>query len=399
MKTIRDPLHGSIELDPLVLELLDTPEMQRLRRIRQLGFSHLVYPGANHTRFEHSLGVYHLAKRVLGLMGIEDPTFEASSLIHDIGHAPFSHVSEELMQRYLGYGHQKIGDIIKKSEIGDILSRNSISVGEILKCIDGKSPIGRILSSEIDIDKMDYILRDSYYTGAAFGLVDCERLIRVIKIHNDEPVIELRGLQVAESLLVTRFLMYSAVYHHHVSRIAGSMFLKGLLDLIESGKLNAQQMARMDEPEIEIFMQDAGGYPSWIIESLKNRRLFKRAIYTGVESFERGKRILDLRGKERRLEEEIGSKAGIDPEYIILDIPSLPEISEQDARILMERGEVKYLFEVSNIVRVLTSAVWDKWRLGVYTREENLDAVAKAAKDVLGISTGMRQNALDVYID
>ena len=399
MKTIRDPLHGSIELDPLVLELLDTPEMQRLRRIRQLGFSHLVYPGANHTRFEHSLGVYHLAKRVLGLMGIEDPTFEASSLIHDIGHAPFSHVSEELMQRYLGYGHQKIGDIIKKSEIGDILSRNSISVGEILKCIDGKSPIGRILSSEIDIDKMDYILRDSYYTGAAFGLVDCERLIRVIKIHNDEPVIELRGLQVAESLLVTRFLMYSAVYHHHVSRIAGSMFLKGLLDLIESGKLNAQQMARMDEPEIEIFMQDAGGYPSWIIESLKNRRLFKRAIYTGVESFERGKRILDLRGKERRIEEEIGSKAGIDPEYIILDIPSLPEISEQDARILMERGEVKYLFEVSNIVRVLTSAVWDKWRLGVYTREENLDAVAKAAKDVLGISTGMRQNALDVYID
>ncbi|OFV68615.1 MAG: nucleotidyltransferase [Candidatus Syntrophoarchaeum caldarius] len=399
MKTIRDPLHGSIELDPLVLELLDTPEMQRLRRIRQLGFSHLVYPGANHTRFEHSLGVYHLAKRVLGLMGIEDPTFEASSLIHDIGHAPFSHVSEELMQRYLGYGHQKIGDIIKKSEIGDILSRNSISVGEILKYIDGKSPIGRILSSEIDIDKMDYILRDSYYTGAAFGLVDCERLIRVIKIHNDEPVIELRGLQVAESLLVTRFLMYSAVYHHHVSRIAGSMFLKGLLDLIESGKLNAQQMARMDEPEIEIFMQDAGGYPSWIIESLKNRRLFKRAIYTGVESFERGKRILDLRGKERRLEEEIGSKAGIDPEYIILDIPSLPEISEQDARILMERGEVKYLFEVSNIVRVLTSAVWDKWRLGVYTREENLDAVAKAAKDVLGISTGMRQNALDVYID
>ncbi|MHC1566037.1 MAG: HD domain-containing protein [Candidatus Syntropharchaeales archaeon] len=399
MKTIRDPLHGSIELDPLVLELLDTPEMQRLRRIRQLGFSHLVYPGANHTRFEHSLGVYHLAKRVLGLMGIEDPTFEASSLIHDIGHAPFSHVSEELMQRYLGYGHQKIGDIIKKSEIGDILSRNSISVGEILKCIDGKSPIGRILSSEIDIDKMDYILRDSYYTGAAFGLVDCERLIRVIKIYNDEPVIELRGLQVAESLLVTRFLMYSAVYHHHVSRIAGSMFLKGLLDLIESGKLNAQQMARMDEPEIEIFMQDAGGYPSWIIESLKNRRLFKRAIYTGVESFERGKRILDLRGKERRIEEEIGSKAGIDPEYIILDIPSLPEISEQDARILMERGEVKYLFEVSNIVRVLTSAVWDKWRLGVYTREENLDAVAKAAKDVLGISTGMRQNALDVYID
>ena len=399
MKTIRDPLHGSIELDPLVLELLDTPEMQRLRRIRQLGFSHLVYPGANHTRFEHSLGVYHLAKRVLGLMGIEDPTFEASSLIHDIGHAPFSHVSEELMQRYLGYGHQKIGDIIKKSEIGDILSRNSISVGEILKCIDGKSPIGRILSSEIDIDKMDYILRDSYYTGAAFGLVDCERLIRVIKIHNDEPVIELRGLQVAESLLVTRFLMYSAVYHHHVSRIAGSMFLKGLLDLIESGKLSAQQMARMDEPEIEIFMQDAGGYPSWIIESLKNRRLFKRAIYTGVESFERGKRILDLRGKERRIEEEIGSKAGIDPEYIILDIPSLPEISEQDARILMERGEVKYLFEVSNIVRVLTSAVWDKWRLGVYTREENLDAVAKAAKDVLGISTGMRQNALDVYID
>jgi hypothetical protein len=399
VKTIRDPLHGSIELDPLSLELLDTPAMQRLRRIRQLGFSNLVYPGANHTRFEHSLGVYHLAKRVLGLMKIDDPIFAASSLIHDIGHAPFSHVSEELMQRYLGYGHEKIGDLIKKGEIGDILSRNSIGVGEILKYIDGKSPIGRILSSEIDIDKMDYILRDSYYTGAAFGLVDCERLIRVIKIFNEEPVIERRGLQVAESLLVTRFLMYAAVYHHHVSRIAGSMFLKGLSDLIESGGLDAERMARMDEPEINRFMEDAGGYPSWIVESLNNRRLFKRAIYTGIDNFERGKRILDLRGKERRIEEEIGSMAGVDHAYIILDIPRVPKISEEGARILLEKREVKYLYEVSNIVRVLTSAVWDKWRLGVYTRRNDVEAVSKASKDVLGIEKETKQNALDIYVD
>ncbi|HDM35701.1 MAG TPA: HD domain-containing protein [Candidatus Syntrophoarchaeum butanivorans] len=399
MKTIRDPLHGSIELDNLALELLDTPQMQRLRRIRQLGFSNLVYPGANHTRFEHSLGVYHLAKRLLDLMEIEDPAFLVSSLIHDIGHAPFSHVTEEVIHRYLGYGHEKIDDIVKRGEIGEVLSRNSLSPGEVLGYIHGKPPLGRILANEIDIDKMDYILRDSYYTGAAFGLVDCERLIRVIRILNGEPVIELRGLQVAESLLVTRFLMYSAVYHHHVSRIAGSMFLKALSDLIERGEIDPARLSSMDECELTLMMRDAGGYARWIIESLNNRRLFKRAIYTGISSFERGKRILDLRGKERRIEEEIASRAGVDPAYVILDIPKIPEIPGQGAKILMENNEVKYLYEVSNIVRILSDAVWDKWRLGVYTRKEDLERVAKASREVLGIGKEIKQVVLDLYID
>ncbi|MDO9096669.1 MAG: HD domain-containing protein, partial [Candidatus Methanoperedens sp.] len=173
MKVIRDPIHDYIELDELALALIDTPQVQRLRRIRQLGFSNLVYPGANHTRFEHSLGVYHLAGCLVKQID-ENKREEllAAAMLHDIGHGPFSHATEELIERYTRKRHDDAEELLRKGAISDVLRDFSLSPSSIAAHIKGETYIGQIINSEIDVDRMDYLVRDAHYTGVAFGLID-----------------------------------------------------------------------------------------------------------------------------------------------------------------------------------------------------------------------------------
>jgi HD superfamily phosphohydrolase len=173
MKVIRDPVHDYIEIDELALSLIDSPEVQRLRRIRQLGFSNLVYPGANHTRFEHSLGVYHLTRQLASQVDEQQQKeLLAAALLHDIGHGPFSHATEDIIEKYTRKSHDSVGELLKKSTIADVLKEHGLSPISIAAHIRGETYPGQILSSEIDVDKMDYLVRDAHYTGVAFGLVD-----------------------------------------------------------------------------------------------------------------------------------------------------------------------------------------------------------------------------------
>lgn len=181
MKFIRDSIHGNLKLDDFEIKIIDTYPVQRLRRVKQLGFSYLVYPGANHSRFEHSIGTLYLASSLaesLNLSKEEKEIVRIAALLHDIGHGPFSHVSENI----LGYSHEDLTvKVIKKSVIADIL-REKFQVKEITDVIKGKGILGQMLSSELDVDKMDYLLRDSYYTGVAYGIIDIERLISSMRI-------------------------------------------------------------------------------------------------------------------------------------------------------------------------------------------------------------------------
>ncbi|MFU8767936.1 MAG: HD domain-containing protein, partial [Candidatus Methanoperedens sp.] len=138
MKVIRDPIHDYIELDELALKLVDTPEVQRLRRVRQLGFSNLVYPGANHTRFEHSLGVYHLTGHLVNQVD-EHKRNEllAAGLLHDIGHGPFSHATEELITQYTRKSHDNVDELLRKGELSDVLSDFSMSPSSVAKHVRG----------------------------------------------------------------------------------------------------------------------------------------------------------------------------------------------------------------------------------------------------------------------
>lgn len=388
MKVIRDPIHDYIELDELTLALLDTPEMQRLRRIRQLGFSNLVYPGANHTRFEHSLGVCHLAQHLIKQVDEhQQEELRAAALLHDIGHGPFSHALEELLACYTRKRHDDVKDLLRKGEISEVLKEFSLSPSSIAEHIKGETSPGQIINSEIDVDRMDYLVRDAYYTGVAFGLVDHVRLIHELRFNEDKLVLNIGGLQAAESLLVSRFLMHPTVYFHHVSRIAESMCQHAAEYMIEQG-LSPEMLRRMDDVTFMNEMKNAGGYASEIAKRLNERRLFKRALYTGFDSL--GVDAIKLRNNVKRVENEIAQAAGIEPGYVLVDIPEKPEIVEMKAQVLVN-GRMMPLDRASSLVAALEKAQLDNWRLGVFTPHEYREKVGKAARDFFGVKKDTKQ--------
>jgi len=385
MKVIRDPVHGYIELDELILPLIDTPQVQRLRRIKQLGLSNLVYPGANHTRFEHSLGVMHLAtmltSQIDSIENEEKEELRAAAFLHDIGHGPLSHVTESLIKQYTRERHEDVKPILRKGEIAEILQDNGLDPMTIAAHIKGETDLGKIVNSEIDVDRMDYLVRDAHYTGVAFGLVDYVRLIHEMKFYENKLVVNSGGLKAAESLLVSRFLMHPTVYYHHVSRIAETMFTRAVKHLIDKGTLDPFKLRRMEDDTLFELMRADDDYAGEIAKRLDERRLYKRALHVGHEEVEEG--VMRYRGKVERAEAEIADMVGIDSREILIDIPKKPEIAEMKALIKMN-GKMVRLDEASNIVATLEKAHFDNWKMGVYTLKEHRDAVGKAAREFFG---------------
>ncbi|TRZ89319.1 MAG: HD domain-containing protein [Methanosarcinales archaeon] len=389
MKFIRDPIHDHIELDELALSLIDTPVIQRLRRIRQLGFSNLVYPGANHTRFEHSLGVYHLTRMLINQVEEHrQKELLAAALLHDVGHGPFSHATEHLIQRYTKRKHDDVEAILRKGSVSDVLRDNSISISAVASHIRGETSIGQIINSEIDVDKMDYLVRDAYYTGVAFGLVDHIRLIHEISFKENKLVLNTGGLQAAESLLVSRFLMHPTVYFHHVSRIAESMCTHAAEFMIENEGLSPALLQRMDDAEMMMKMKSSKGYAADIAGRLDERRLFKRALYVGFESLDSD--ALKFRKSMKRVENEIAETAGIEPGYVIVDIPEEPHLIEMRAQVLIN-GRMTALDKASSLVAALEKAQTDNWRLGVFTPPEYREKVGKIAREFFEVKKDTKQ--------
>jgi len=399
MKIVKDPVHGYVEIEEALLPLLDSPEVQRLRYIRQLGFSYLVYPGANHSRFEHSLGAMHLAGIVCRQVGLPDQerlTVTAAALLHDIGHGPFSHASEPLMEEILGHGHAEIGKILEGNGLAALLGEAGIEPKEVAALVRGDHPLAGIIHGSLDVDRMDYLLRDAHYTGAPYGTVDAQRLIRHILLAEEGIVVDENGVNAAESLLIARTLMRSAVYYHHVSRIAHSMFVLAAL----------AHMGMKPGPEFSSFLKDDdSGCLYALLRSrdpctrgltgrLYHRRLFKRALYVGKEqvnvaSYESRRSLSSIRA----LSEEIAGRAGIDPAGVLVDIPRLPGAMEIGVQV-RSRHAVVGLGEVSPLVTTLNETRREQWRLGVYTMLECRDQVAAAAMEVLHVRRPTLQDRL-----
>ncbi|KAF5427294.1 hypothetical protein C5S39_13745 [Candidatus Methanophagaceae archaeon] len=409
-KVIRDPIHGYIEIDDLAIAILETVELQRLRRIRQLGFSYLVYPGANHTRFEHSLGTYHLMNVLLDKLAVakeEETELRVASLIHDIGHGPYSHVTEPLIRTFTGKTHEDIEEMLFVHELerSDAEDR-SLHIAEVLEdyCLDRRKIMGyikntgegrgkdfaKILNGEIDVDKMDYLVRDSYYTGVAYGVLDNMRLIQGLDFFEGQLVITEKGILPAEYLLFSRFLMYPTVYRHHTSRIARLMFARAVEHYINT-KTSALEYAlalrEMDDFELDVTLRSAEGYPKEMMARINERRLFKRAVYTGINVLEAHVvEELDTEDRVKELEHEISIKAGIDDKYVIIDFQGAKEesLKESDARVLIrDEQSTRSLREVSELISMLSRVFWEKCKLGVYTPGKYRDAVKKAAEAVL----------------
>jgi hypothetical protein len=398
VKIIKDPVHGYVEVEDFALALLDSQALQRLRYIKQLGFSYLVYPGANHTRFEHSLGTMFLAdvaSRRFGLPENEHILVVAAALLHDIGHGPYSHASEPLMEKFLHRTHDDI-DIIVEEQAGSLLCTWGIDPDELCAVVKGKHSLSQIIHGDLDVDRMDYLLRDAYYTGAPYGSVDAQRLIRHLIRTSEGTVLDENGINAAESLLIARTLMRPTVYYHHVSRIGESMFQLAVLEHLEGAeKETSQNLFQMDDATCLHTLRTSGNPVTRNLAlRLYERRLYKRAIYAGSDRvstplFEQG---IPLE-KCREFAEKIASNAGLQPHEVLVDIPSIPREMSLGVRV-KNRHTVIGFNEFSPRIRTLNTTRREQWRLGVYTLPEYRDLVAEVGCEVLHIKKPTRQDTL-----
>lgn len=428
-KFIHDTVHGSIKLEGFALELMETPEIQRLNGIRQLGLSYLVFPGANHTRIEHSLGVYHIAKRIaneLNLDKIDRNLVTTAALLHDVGHGPYSHTLENVFHQILKIDHVKLTkdiilgkyDIIGKERralcstqklIPEILEKYDIDAKEVATLVSGcseiphaldiyqskkgrrsktKSYLAQMIHSSLDCDQMDYLLRDAHYTGVAYGTIDLDRLLQTIGIFNNELVVHEKGISAVESMLVARALMYTSVYFHKTVRIAELMLARA----VERSIQNHAEIEKMTDSEVLEWLSRAGAYQNEIVTMLRYRNLFKRLYSKGLDELDAHQKtvLLTLTDMKRRQEKEdtICRRVGIPEGNVIIDIPmpellfSEPRINKVDLKILVG-NRIKPFSKLSPLGAALRSREVFRWVIMVSAPEKYIDKVKKIAEKVL----------------
>jgi HD superfamily phosphohydrolase len=399
MKIIKDPVHGYVEADDIVLRLLDSVEVQRLRHITQLGFANLVYPGANHTRFEHSLGTMHLAGFMCGKLGLdadETRVVTTAALLHDIGHGPFSHVTEPVMKEFTGQYHHQIEGIVGGGSIAGVLEDEGISPAEVCAIVSGDHPLAGIIHGSLDVDRMDYLMRDAHYTGVPYGTVDAHRLIRCSVLSGSGIALDEGGINAAESLLIARTLMRPAVYFHHVSRIASSMFVHALREEVLGGA-DAHRFVRMDDAAcMEWLKHSAHPVVRDLARRVYARDLYKRALYVGADRVNAAALQQDLGPvREREVALTIAETAGIPGEEVLVDIPSLPGTLSMEIRVRNSHA-VTEIEEISPLIGTLNDTRRQQWRLGVYTTRGNRQRVEAAAMEVLRVKRVTKQDRLAV---
>ena len=355
MKIIRDPLWNNIAVDPLAIRLIDTPAFQRLRYVRQLGLAFLVYPGATHSRFEHALGTYHLARRALSLLGDRGAVGEAdrevcatvrvAALLHDIGHYPFSHALEEIGALH----HEEVArPLITDGEVAEVL-RSALgerAPDEIMALIRGvsRSPLQRLISGSLDLDKLDYLRRDAFMCGVPYGEIDVDRLMNSLTIVETPDgrqigIVE-KGLSALESLLFARYQMYRNVYWHHAVRSATAMYKRLVDDAMNAGSLDAAALAAFTD---EGLLHDlARRAPSTLLGALRERRLFKRAFQCPAGDLppDAAEWIADDPALTRRVEDALAAELGLAAGDVLLDYPTKTQMLGLDMPVQRRNGDV-----------------------------------------------------------
>ena len=396
MITVKDTVHDHIEIDGVAAALIDTPAVQRLRHVKQLGTVQLVYPSANHTRFEHSLGVYHLASRALDHLGIggkRAERIEAAAMLHDVGHGPFSHNLESLTHRRTGKYHDDVGELLATGAVDEVLRDRDLDPDRIAGIVAGEGRYAGLVSGELDVDRMDYLVRDAYHTGVPYGTIDTERFVRELTFverergagesgSDPELVLDEGNVQTAESLLLARALMNPVVYTHHVARISKAMLRRAASELLDATATTAAELRRMDDHGFLAAIRDCRETAE-LSRRYDERDLYKLAVWAEYDDVPERVHEAD-HATETAFEREIAEEAGVAREHVILDVPPEPSMRESTARVTVS-GEVRRLERQSPLVSALRTAQRNQWRLGVYAPEPATDRVGRAAADVLGL--------------
>ncbi len=429
---IQDSIHGSIRVEEPFLSLVATPDFERLSHIHQLGLAYLVYPGAHHTRFEHSLGTFRIAGRMAAALHLKDDEkslVSAAALLHDIGHGPYSHTLEGPIHERTGMDHMDITKRIISEDftyiheedrsghpsIREILEEADIEPEQVAKLVNaspselshldvlsverkngqaffgpGKNYLAEIIHSPLDADQMDYLVRDAHYTGVVQGgAVDIDRILNTIAIHNGELAIDRSGLSAVEGVLVARALMYSSVYFHKTVRIAQQMLIKAVESLDES--VDIKNLAPMTDCELMSFLRGQKGVSADIVRRITYRNLYKVAYFTNLEEMDEGlKKTLASMTYRKRLEIErrIAERSGISMAEVMLDIPSKvvllsePRYHQTEVNIVSE-GKITKLRNLSPMARALQLRPVHQWGLMVAAPGEHVEKVKAVSEKVL----------------
>jgi len=408
---IKDPVHGYVYITEVEKEIIDSYPVQRLRRLRQLAGAEYVYPGANHTRFEHSVGVMYLAGKVTENPNIsrllddeEVELLRLAALLHDVGHGPFSHIFEHLLVKELGKTHEDMTVwIVQNSELKDLLNKigydpevvGKLAVGVLHK--SGKSFLDQIITSSIDVDKLDFVVRDTYHTGAEYGYIDVFRLIHTLDVLGEDLAVDLGALSALESFLIARMESFKSIYFHRVGRAAQIMLATAMEKANEDLGLTS-----FKTPEEYLAMDD---YTVWsmlknceksrgVIENLERRRMLKCAYErTFYEKDTMVSNIFSREAYRKQLQADIAKEADVPTEAVIIDVPTVPSVPYHHS-VLMEPMEIPVFYktkEGEKIPRRLSeiSKIFDVLKgfmniLRVYTDEENRERVSVAASKILG---------------
>ncbi|SFM37056.1 HD domain-containing protein [Salibacterium qingdaonense] len=385
-KVFKDPVHRYIHIrDELIWDLIGTREFQRLRRIRQLGTTFLTFHGAEHTRFNHSMGVYEIMRRIIEVFDGR-PHWQqeerllclSAALLHDIGHGPYSHSFEKVFQTDHEWWTRKI--ITEDTEVNQVLRRMGDNfpqdVADVIEKTHPNKLVVSMISSQIDADRMDYLQRDAYYTGVSYGHFDMERILRVMRPTEDQAVIKNTGMHAVEDYIMSRYQMYWQVYFHPVTRSAEvilSKILQRVKKLREDGHTFFQQPYHfqrffegtqtledylcLDESVITYYFQmwqfEDDSILQDLCERFLNRRLFKFVEFS--QNF--------LLNKWTRLQ-ELFREAGVDPDYyLVIDSSSdLPydfyrpgeEEERMPIHLLMPNGRLRELSRESDLVEAIS---------------------------------------------
>ena len=357
---IRDPLWNNIRVDALALQLVDTPVFQRLRYVRQLGLAYLVYPGATHTRFEHALGAYHLARLTLSLLdergeldGVsleERAIAQAAALLHDVGHYPFSHALEEIGALH----HEQVATpLVLGGSVGAALTATlgASAPERVLALIRGvsQSPLQGLVSGSLDLDKIEYLKRDALMCGVPYGEIDVDRLLNSLVLV-DEPatgrrvvgVLE-KGLSALESLLFAKYQMYRNVYWHHAVRSATAMYKRLVDEALTAGDIDPQALSTFDDEGLLHRLAHRGAPP--LLVALRERRLYKRVLECPAAELagEDPEWIADDRGLTIEMEDRIAAQLGLSAGEILLDFPAKTQMLGLDLPVVRRSGEVRRL--------------------------------------------------------
>ncbi|HJT49160.1 MAG TPA: HD domain-containing protein [Nitrososphaeraceae archaeon] len=403
---ITDPVHRYIRFSEVEKDLIDTAIFQRLRRIRQLAGAHLVYPGAQHSRFEHSLGTMHIAgyagETLLakGYLDDEDKVqkLRLAALLHDVGHGPFSHLFEEVLELRRNISHEGIGKkMISDSALSDILKKHGYNPSEVCRLSFGESKIkflNEIIAGGLSSDLMDYLSRDGLFTGVEYGKIDYHRLISSFEVvQNGRLAINRSAMYSFESMLISRYEMFKAVYFHKTVRSAEVMLLNSMLMSDEhlnlTNTFTDSYIDMTDEIILDLMCSPNNGDKIAIklATDYKDRRLLKCVYEKFVHKRDKLYTKMDRHALDN-LGLQIAHAAKVEEKTVFVDasrapsMPLTPTKREINSVLLVDK-DWAYETPISEIP-LIDSITGFLDMLRVYTTSENRNAVEQSTKNVLG---------------